>query len=540
MCDINQIEFNEQFQKAYHLMEYSNKNVFITGKAGTGKSTLLKYFREKTKKKAVFLAPTGISAVNINGQTIHSFFNFKPDITYEKAGKLKPIDEKIYKELDTIVIDEVSMVRADIIDCIDVFLKKNGPNKNQPFGGIQMILIGDLYQLPPVVTKKEKELFSKVYESPYFFDALVFKKSLEKLVFDFEKKKLSKESMGFKMEFIELEKIYRQIDEKFISILNSIRNNTVTEEQISLLNERYIPDFKEPADENYIFLVPTNDLAQKINFEKLNKLKGDFYSYKGEVKGDFPLSDLPTSLELVFKIGSQVMLLNNDTYGRWINGTIGVIEEVLEDKNFGSDIIVVKLQNGEAVEVTPFEWQMFNFHFDYERKQIISSPAGSFTQYPIKLAWAVTIHKSQGMTFDRVIIDTGKGMFSHGQLYVALSRCRTLKGIILKKPISKKHILMDSRIVDFVTNYQYKCSEENCPIHKKIEIIQDAIKKNKKLQIVYLKTTDEKSRREVIPTFVGELEYNGKKFIGLEAFCDYRKEERVFRLDRILEIREIE
>jgi ATP-dependent exoDNAse (exonuclease V) alpha subunit len=534
--DYTVIDFNEQFEKAYNLMEYTVKNVFITGKAGTGKSTLLKYFVSKTKKNVAVLAPTGVAAVNIKGQTIHSFFNFKPDITLEKAAKLKPVDRDIYRNLDTIIIDEVSMTRADIIDSMDVFLRKYGPKRNNPFGGIQMIFIGDLYQLPPVVTRKEQALFKNIYKSPYFFDALVFRNAKEQMVFDFEKKRLKKEKKIFEMEFIELEKIYRQSDELFISILNAIRNNTITDEQLEILNKRYIPDFKIDKDYHYIYLTSTNDLAEKINFEKLNDLKGRLFRYTGKVKGNISVNELPTSLELSFKIGSQIMLLNNDSYGRWINGSVGVIEDVIMSGD-RDDIIIVKLENGKLVEIEPFKWELFEFRYDVENKKIVTNVTGYFIQYPIKLAWAVTIHKSQGLTFDRVIIDTGRGLFSHGHMYVALSRCKTLDGIILKKPITKEQILMDRRIVNFVTEYQYRCSEKQCSLDKKIEIFKEAVKEKKHLEIVYLKNNDVKTRRKILPLFVGEIEYNGRTFLGLKALCCLRGEERVFKIDRIIEIK---
>lgn len=531
--DITQIEFNDLFERAYNLIELTKKNVFITGKAGTGKSTLLKYFRENTKKKVVFLSPTGVSAINIRGQTIHSFFNFKPDITPDKAEKIKPLDVDLYKDLDAIVIDEVSMVRADLLDCIDRFLRKNGPIKKRPFGGIQMIFIGDLYQLPPVTTTREKDIFSNLYKSPYFFDAQVFRESEKYSFADIFNSDL--ESQSFKMEFIELEKVYRQRDEKFIEILNAIRNNTVTDEQIEILNRRYVPDFDEEA---YIHLTSTNELAEKINKEKLDKIGGKEFTYHGKIKGDFQLSDLPTSLELTIKIGAQVMLLNNDSEGRWINGTIGIVEDIVPDEDY--DIIFVKIGNNHVVEVVPFQWQMFRFYYDSKDKKILTHPVGTYTQYPLKLAWAITIHKSQGLTFEKVVIDVGRGTFAHGQMYVALSRCTSLDGLVLKKPITKKQILMDRRIVKFITQFQYKDSEEKCPIEKKIEILNEAIKKKKQVEIVYLKTSDEKSRRKILPVEVGEMSYNGKKFIGVKGMCNLRKEERTFAVTRILEIKEVD
>lgn len=532
------LDFNEKFEKAYHLMEFTKKNIFITGRAGTGKSTLLNFFRENTKKNVVILAPTGVSAVNVRGQTIHSFFNFKIDITMDKAGKIKPANTELYKNLDTIVIDEISMARADLIDCINVFLKKYGPKIGQPFGGVQMIFIGDLYQLPPVVTNKEKEIFSHLYKSPYFFDAFVFQEHFESFSFDMKTRKLLKDRTSFEIEFVELDKIYRQKEANFVSLLNAIRNNTVTDEQLQLLNKRFIPDFDETKCNGYIYLTSTNDLADNINRAKLDGLKGNIYSFDGYVKGNFPATDLPTTLKLDLKVGAQIMLLNNDPEGRWINGTVG---KVVGFENEGDETaIIVELDTGKEVDVKPFTWEMFQFHFDKKEKKILTESVGSYTQFPLKLAWAITIHKSQGKTFDRVIIDVGKGMFSHGQIYVALSRCTSFEGIILKKAIQKRHILMDKRVVNFITQYQYKCSEKDCPIEEKIKIINSAIENKQNIEIVYLKNTDEKSKRIIKPIFVGEMNYNNKKFVGLKAYCEKRQEERHFRLDRILEIKFLE
>lgn len=517
--DPSSIELNAKFLQALNIMEETNKNVFITGRAGTGKSTLLQHFRNTTKKNIAVLAPTGVAAVNVKGQTIHSFFGFKPDITPATVKELRPVEKAIYKKLDAIVIDEVSMVRADLMDCIDSFLRIHGKNKTKPFGGIQMIFIGDLYQLPPVVTSRDKALFGSLYKSPYFFDSMVF-------------------SRDFDMQFIELEKVYRQRDDRFLKILNAIRNNTATDEDIFAINERYIPEFHDDKG-FYIHLTTTNDLADSINIRRLADLKGKEYRYYGLIEGDFNARDLPTGIDITLKIGAQVMLLNNDSMGRWINGSIGKIAGI-EKRKGEPDIIHIELQDGGIVDVVPYTWGMYEFHYDKKLQTVISDVVGTFTQYPIKLAWAVTIHKGQGLTFDRVIIDIGRGTFSHGQLYVALSRCTSLEGIILKKPIGKKHIFMDRRVVNFVTKYQYRQAQKNLPIHEKLSIIEKAIKDKRQLEIVYLKTKDEKSRRTILPLFVGELEYNGRKFPGVQAYCNERKDNRVFHIERIIEIKAVE
>lgn len=510
------IEINEQFKHALRIMENTHKSIFITGRAGTGKSTLLTYFRFTTRKKVAILAPTGVAALNVRGQTIHSFFRFKPNITLNLVKKLRAGDDEdsIYRKLAAIVIDEISMVRADLLDCVDKFLRLNGPDGDKPFGGIQMIFIGDLYQLPPVITSTEKSGFKSLYKTPYFYSARVFD--------------------SYEMEFLELEKIYRQHDPEFINLLNSIRNKSITFEGLETLNQRYRPEFEPPPSEFYIYLTTTNDLASRINNDQLKKLKGPLHIFTGKIEGDFGDEYLPTAIELQVKIGAQIMMLNNDADGRWVNGTIGEITDIAQDAN-GDRVIMAELADGE-VEITPYSWEIYRFNI--EGGQLQSEVIGTFTQYPLMLAWAVTIHKSQGKTFDKVIIDIGRGTFAHGQMYVALSRCTTFKGIILKQPIAKKHIWTDFQVVDFLTRYQYRKAEQRCKADDKLEIIKKAIKNKTLLNIVYLKPSDEKTRRTIKPYAVGEMEYQGKKYLGVRAFCLSRNEERTFRIDRILEIEE--
>lgn len=511
----SKIEFNEQFQKALDIMEKTMRNIFVTGRAGTGKSTLLNYFRTHTKKKIAVLAPTGVAAVNISGQTIHSFFGFKPDITISKIKKIGGERNKLYKNIDAIVIDEISMARADLLDCVDKFLRLNGKDKNLPFGGTQMIFIGDLYQLPPVITARDAKIFNSQYETGYFFSSHVFR--------------------DLEMDYIELEKIYRQKDQKFINILNNIRNKTAGTEDLAALNGRLDPNFKADLDDFYVYLVPTNDLAKSINEQYLAKIKERAYEFEGIIEGEFEEKHLPTEMSLALKTGAQVMLLNNDAAGRWINGSIGKVADISRNEGF----VAVELENGETEEVFPYTWTIYKYSYNSEAKSLETEVVGSFTQYPIKLAWALTIHKSQGKTFQKVIIDMGRGAFAHGQTYVALSRCVSLEGIVLKKEIKKSHIFIDWRVIQFVTKYQYKISEKNIPLEKKMEMIEEAIKEKKKLKIVYLKTRDVKSKRFISPSYVGELEYEGVPFLGVEAFCHTRGEDRVFRVDRILEMEEV-
>jgi ATP-dependent DNA helicase PIF1 len=513
------IELNEQFRQALDIMENTRKSVFITGRAGTGKSTLLSYFRLITRKKVAVLAPTGVAALNVKGQTIHSFFGFKPNINLKMIKRLRAADDgnSLYQKLDTIVIDEISMVRADLLDCVDRFLRLNGPTSDQPFGGIQMVFIGDLYQLPPVLKTVEKEGFKLLYPTPYFYSARVFE--------------------TFAMEFLELEKIYRQHDPEFINLLNSIRNKSITEEGLKLLNGRYQTNLELPSQNFYIYLTTTNEMASRINELQLKRLKGRLHLFSGTIEGEFGNEYLPTSVELRLKIGSQIMLLNNDADGRWVNGTVGEITGITQDAS-GEPIILAETRDGEEVEIRPYTWEIYRFNV--EGGSLQSEVIGTFTQYPLMLAWAITIHKSQGKTFDKVVIDIGRGTFAHGQMYVALSRCTTLEGIILKQPVLKKHIWTDFQVVDFLTRYQYRKAAESCTPDAKMQFISKAILNQSRLQITYLKPSDEKTRRTIRPITVGEMEYQGKTYLGLRAFCYTRNAERTFRVDRILEIKEEE
>ncbi|MCL5292804.1 MAG: AAA family ATPase [Actinobacteria bacterium] len=503
------LDFNPLFKKALQLMEESAKNVLVTGRAGTGKSTLLEYFRSIAEKEIVVLAPTGVAAVNVSGQTIHSFFRFSLDVT---AKSIKSLDDPIYKKMDAIVIDEVSMVRADLLDWVDKFLQVNGRVKGAPFGGVQMIFIGDLYQLPPVVRgEQERKIFRDHYESEYFFDSLAFK--------------------GAEFEHIELEKVYRQTDEFFIRLLNGVRNKSITDEEIELINARCVEDLRALPDDA-IHLTTTNAMASERNELELSKLKGKTYTFEADIKGDFKETSFPADEVLRIKKGAQVMLLNNDPAGRWVNGTIGAVHDIK------GDFLRIRLADGDVEEVYPFTWKNYRFFWNEKTKSVESAAAGTFTQYPVRLAWAVTIHKSQGKTFDSVVIDIGRGTFAPGQLYVALSRCRTFDGIFLKKKIRKSNIWLDWRVVKFLTGYQYERSEKRLPLEAKVELLGKAIENGSHLEITYLKPDDTKSRRVIKPECVQEMEYNGSRFLGLKAYCLQREADRTFRVDRILEMKE--
>ena len=508
------IDLITQFQRALELMEDTDGHVFVTGRAGTGKSTLLHHFHNHSRKKVVVLAPTGVAAINVGGQTIHSFFRFKPDITPAAILRKKKDDQKsLYKKLQTIVIDEVSMVRADLLDCVDRFLRFSGPDETLPFGGVQMIFIGDLYQLPPVVTSHQREIFRTHYATPYFFSA----QALD----------------GLEMVFVELEKVYRQQDDEFIRLLNAIRNRTATDADLDLFNRRHDPDFEAPPDDFYIHLTSTNDLADRLNEEQLAKLPGRTRKFTGLIEGEFGREYLPTATDLKLRKGAQIMLLNNDAYGRWVNGTIGRVTGFKKTKEWGY-IILATLDTGEAVEITPYTWEIYRFFLKDD--ELASEAVGAFTQYPLRLAFAVTIHKSQGKTFEKAVIDVGRGTFAHGQMYVALSRCTTLEGIVLKQPLRKSHILMDWQVIKFLTKFQYMQAERQLPREEKIRRIEAAITERQNIEITYLKAKDEKSRRSIRPLSVGDMEFKGRPFVGLEAFCLTRREKRVFNVDRILEI----
>ncbi len=514
---LREVELNPEFRRALDIMENTSQHVFITGKAGTGKSTLLEYFRQQTHKKAAVLAPTGVAALNVRGQTVHSFFGFRPDVTLDKIKKVSSEKQRLYKNLDTLIIDEMSMVRADLLDCVEKHLRLNGPFPRQVFGGVQMIFIGDLYQLPPVVTAAEKPIFSGRYPSPYFFSATVFSR------------------LDFDMDMVELEKVYRQTDREFIQLLNAIRNRSVTDQDIERLNHRLNPAFIPERNEFYIYLTSTNQQAWKINQEKLLQLKGNIFRYQSMINGEFDVSALPTDECLELKPGAQIMLVNNDRMGRWVNGTVGRIVDLPANGEEGP--LEVELQDGETVAVKPHIWELFRYEYDESAGKITSEPAGEFWQYPVRLAWAITIHKSQGKTFDRAVIDIGRGTFAHGQVYVALSRCRGFDGLILKKEIQKKHIRMDYRVVRFLTRFQYKKAEEKISYAGKKSLIQTAIKQGDALHLVYLKPDDTKSRRRILPKSIKRMEYKGKAFEGVNAFCQKRGADRVFRIDRMLDLK---
>ena len=435
------IEFSEEAEYALDLFSHTNENIFITGKAGTGKSTLLNYLRESAEEKIIVLAPTGISAINVNGDTIHSFFRLKPGFELDEAKNV-PINDTIrkkYKQITTIVIDEISMVRADIIDAIDIFLKRVRKSVDW-FGGVRMIFFGDLFQLPPVVTEDEKDVFYNQYKTPYFFSSHIF---IQPDLF----------TQPFKLLKIELSKIYRQTEFDFIKALNSVRNNQINNQDLDYLNSNVDFNFVASHNSGYIHLVTTNSKAYEINNFKLNELEGTIQEFKAVKSGK--IGNLQPNDQIIkLKVGAQVMFINNDSKRRWVNGSIGIVEAFSEefDRETQSveQLVKVKLTTGKTVLVKPFTWEITKYVFkngEFKREQI-----GYFIQIPLKTAWAITIHKSQGKTFDKVIIDLGMGSFVHGQTYVALSRCTNSKGLVLKRPIKYSDIIVDDTVLHFFKN----------------------------------------------------------------------------------------
>lgn len=434
---------NLQLKQAFDFIQYTGKNIFLTGKAGTGKTTFLKHIKEVSPKRMIVVAPTGVAAINAGGVTIHSFFQmpFGPHIPVTNT-QFNPFDEEaqaasrngvqkfsrekinIIKSLDLLVIDEISMVRADLLDGIDEVLRRYR-NHSKPFGGVQLLMIGDIQQLAPIAKDDEWEILKRYYDTVYFFSS----KALRQTAY------IS----------IELKHIFRQSDREFIDILNKVRDNRIDPETLNILNKRYIPNINKDDNDGYITLTTHNHQSQRINDSKLQKLKSSLNTFKAVVKGEFPEYSYPTDYELQLKIGAQVMFVKNDSSFEklYYNGKIGTIVDI------DDDIIHVKCEgDSNDIAVTMVEWQNYKYTINDETSEISETIIGSFIQYPLKLAWAITIHKSQGLTFEKAIIDASSA-FAHGQVYVALSRCKTIEGMILSSPLSTQCIKNDSTVLEF-------------------------------------------------------------------------------------------
>ena len=423
---------------ARFIVEKTDMSLFLTGKAGTGKTTFLREVVRYTKKKCIVLAPTGIAAVNAGAMTIHSFFQFglgpfvQGVIEPKSDFRINKSKLELIRHLQLLIIDEVSMVRADLMDHIDVELRRIRRN-SKPFGGVQLLMIGDLQQLPPIAHGGEDELLRQYYKTLYFFSSAALK--------------------SMKYNCIELKNVYRQTDRHFIDILNHARDCTLTSQDISDLNARYVPGFSPKPEDGYIRLMTHNRQVDYVNETELEKLDSKPYTFVAAVTGTFPEESYPTADSLTLKKGAQVMFIKNDPERRFINGTLGEVKSI--DKN---SIAVRLAESGTVIDVEPMEWQNIRYQFDEESKEISSKQIGRFKQYPLKAAWAITVHKSQGLTFDKAIIDV-HAAFSPGQAYVALSRCRTLDGLVLSSPVSAS-VFMRDNAVDAYMNYISRPVEE--------------------------------------------------------------------------------
>lgn len=423
---------NPELDLAWRLVEQTGANLFLTGKAGTGKTTFLKTLRDNTSKRMVVLAPTGIAAINAGGVTIHSFFQlplspYIPGATFDRADKkyfrFSKVKRDIIRTLDLLVIDEISMVRADLLDAIDAVMRRYR-DRGKPFGGVQLLMIGDLQQLAPVAKDDEWAMLGTVYATPYFFS--------------------SKALALAEYHVIELKTVYRQQDARFISLLNQIRDNNATEDTLAALNSRYIPGFKPDRESDYIRLTTHNYQAQAINDRELSLLPGHEYVFNAEISGVFPETSYPADKRLVLKQGAQVMFIKNDPEKRFFNGMIGEVLS-LDDRH----IVVSGKNGGPSFTLEQGEWTNSKYTLDDKSKEIKETVEGVFRQYPLRLAWAITIHKSQGLTFDHAIIDASHS-FAHGQAYVALSRCKTLDGMVLSTPLQREAIISDDVVDAFV------------------------------------------------------------------------------------------
>lgn len=429
---------NKPMQVAEDYLLSTNKNLFLTGRAGTGKTTFLKRIIKQLPHRTAIVAPTGVAAINAGGATIHSFFQigfgpFIPNANMPQKFIAKPRIDTI-KAVDLLVIDEISMVRADLLDAIDHAFRRY-KNKSKPFGGVQLLMIGDLQQLAPVIKDEEWHLLADYYPTPYFFDSKAIKQ------------------VGF--ETIELRHIYRQSDQQFIDLLNTIRNKNYTEADLDLLNTRYIPNFEPPADKNFITLTTTNKVADGINQKKLGEIEEKSYFFEATVSGDFPESMYPIDAKLELKKGSQIMFVKNDSSSekRYFNGKLGEITSISND-----EIKVFFREENKTITVNPEIWENAKYNLN-EKNELEQKAVGSFSQMPIKLAWAITIHKSQGLTFDYAVIDA-QTSFAHGQVYVALSRCRTFEGMVLRSKIDKFSVISDKSLSEFTETENAKAMDE--------------------------------------------------------------------------------
>lgn len=441
---------NEQIQLAWNIIETTNTNLFLTGKAGTGKTTFLRRLKEESSKRIVVVAPTGIAAINAEGVTIHSFFQlsfapFIPDAGYttkEQQYRFSKQKINVIRSIDTLVIDEISMVRADLLDAVDSVLRRFRKN-NLPFGGVQMVMIGDLGQLAPVAKDDEWQLLSRYYATPYFFSSLALQRT--------------------RYAIVELTKVYRQSDAHFLDILNKVRDNRADPSVLAALNARYIPGFKPRKDDGYIRLTTHNWQAQQINDRELALLPDKAYTYEATIDGKYPEMLFPTDQTLTLKKGAQVMFVKNDSSQEkaYYNGMLGTVERI-DERGF----VVLPNDSAEEITVKPEKWENTRYAINDKTNEITEEVEGTFEQFPVKTAWAITVHKSQGLTFDHAIIDV-QHAFTHGQTYVALSRCRTLEGLVLSAPLPTSAIIRDGAVDEYASH-----AVEHTPTQEQIAMLQ--------------------------------------------------------------------
>lgn len=428
-------------QKALQIIQFTRRSLFLTGKAGTGKSTFMRHIAATIKKKHIILAPTGIAAINAGGSTLHSFFKlpFHPLLPNDKRYSTRNIRDtlkyngeknKLLREVELIIIDEISMVRADIIDFIDKVLRIYNRNMREPFGGKQLLLVGDIYQLEPVIKEEERQLLRPFYPSNFFFDAQVFRE--------------------MQLIAVELKKVYRQRDAQFIALLDHIRTSHVSDSDLRLLNAQVNAEIGTEAERLSITLSGRRDTVDYINEKQLNTLPDQPTIFYGHIEGEFPESSLPTPMELEVKTGAQVLFIKNDKERRWVNGTLGTIIGFGDEED---GIIYVRTEDGRDFDVQREIWSNVRYTFNEKEQKIEEEEIGSYQQFPLRLAWAITVHKSQGLTFNNVKIDFTGGVFAGGQTYVALSRCTSLQGISLQEPIRRENIFVRTEVTNFARNY---------------------------------------------------------------------------------------
>ena len=483
------------------------QSLLLTGKAGTGKSFLLQFWKQQSPRKSVILASTGVAAINVEGQTIHSFFEIKPGSfiqeVQEKARKVSSKRLSLLRKLEVIILDEVSMVRADLLDCVNIYLQ-TALKSDYPFAGKQMLLIGDLYQLPPVVKQQEQAILAD-YKNAYFFSAKVF------------------EEGRFLPEYVELQTVYRQKEDKdFIHLLNAIRNKSISEAELDILNKQ-VKD--EPSEEDIaksVFLTATNAKAQRINQAKLAEIQEEEKRYRAEVWGNLQAHAYPADEQLSLKLGARVMILKNDKgggiIGKWVNGTTGVVvgfSKQKDEKGKSEEAVCVKKdEDGKVVDIFRTDWEVSRYQL--KGGKIEREIIGEFRQFPLRLAWAITIHKSQGKTFPNIILDCSTGMFAHGQAYVALSRCTSLAGVCLTRPLTKDQIILDREIMHFLTSYQYRLAREKLPSQDLENILREAIENSSEVEIDYLHSNDVNQKFVALPISLLEQEIQGRLQLALE------------------------